>query len=113
MADTNLNTHVSQEEMNKRLDELEGSDRTLFGWMAIVVLIIAVSMSLFHLYSAGVDMLPRMKLNAIHLAFALTLVFLIFPIKKKMGQKKVPWYDLLLAVLSASTGIYIIVVFAD
>lgn len=113
MVDKNMDTYVSQEEINKQLDELEGSDRTLYGWMAMLVLVIAVAMSLFHLYSAGVEMLPRMKLNAIHLGFALTLTFLIFPIKKKMGQKSIPWYDWTLAVLSASIGIYIIVVYAD
>ncbi|SFA96669.1 TRAP transporter, 4TM/12TM fusion protein [Lentibacillus halodurans] len=110
MANSNLDTEVSQEEMNKQLDELEGSDRTLFGWMAIIVLIVAVSFSLFHLYTAGIDMLPRMQQNAVHLAFALTLIFLIFPYKKNLGQKRIPWYDMVLAILGASIGIYILVI---
>ncbi|MUV37191.1 Ribose-phosphate diphosphokinase [Lentibacillus sp. JNUCC-1] len=110
---SNLKEEYDIEEMNKQLDELEGSDRTLYGWMAMIILITAVSMSLFHLYTAGIEMLPRMKQNAVHLGFALTLTFLIFPIKKGLGQKKIPWYDLILAALGAFTGIYIIIIFAD
>ncbi|WP_234031457.1 TRAP transporter permease [Lentibacillus cibarius] len=110
MAKSNLDNSVGQDEMNKKLDELEGSDRTLFGWMAAIVLTVAVGFSLFHLYTAGIDMLPRMQQNAVHLAFALTLIFLIFPYKKNLGQKKIPWYDLVLAALGASTGIYILII---
>lgn len=110
MANSNLDTNVSQEEMNKQLDELEGSDRTLYGKMAFIVLIVAVAFSLFHLYSAGIDMLPNRQLTAVHLAFALTLIFLIFPYKKNLGQTKIPWYDMVLAILGASTGVYIIMI---
>ncbi|SFD65841.1 TRAP transporter, 4TM/12TM fusion protein [Lentibacillus persicus] len=110
MADSNLDKTVSQEEMNKQLEELEGSDRTLYGKMALIVLIVAVAFSLFHLYSAGIDMLPNRQLTAVHLAFALTLIFLVFPYKKNLGQTKIPWYDIVLALLGASTGVYIIMI---
>lgn len=115
MAQSNLDKELNQEELNKQLDELEGSDRTLFGWMAVAVLVVAVSFSLFHLYTAGIDMLPRMQQNAVHLAFALTLIFLIFPYKKKRtsARRKIPWYDLLLSLLGASTGIYILIISKD
>ncbi|WLV24321.1 TRAP transporter permease [Aciduricibacillus chroicocephali] len=113
MVESNLAGNDSLQEMNDRLDELEGSDRKLFGWMAILALIVAVAMSLFHLYTAGVGTLPRMQQNAIHLGFALTLVFLIFPYKKKLGQTKIPIYDLILSALGASTGIYIVAVSGD
>jgi TRAP transporter 4TM/12TM fusion protein len=104
---------VSNEEINRKIGELEGSDRSLMGWMALSVLFVAVGMSLFHLYTAGIDMFPRMQQNAIHLGFALTLTFLIFPIKKKLGQTSIPWYDLLLAGLGGLSGIYIVWISAD
>ncbi|WP_163969409.1 TRAP transporter permease [Oceanobacillus halotolerans] len=110
MANTNIDQPYDMQKLNKKVDELEGSDRTLFGWMAMLTLIIAVSMSLFHLYTAGIDMLPRMQQNAIHLGFALTLVFLLFPYKKSLGQTKIPWYDFMLAGLGASIGIYIVMI---
>ncbi|MBP1970960.1 TRAP transporter 4TM/12TM fusion protein [Virgibacillus natechei] len=113
MANSNIDKEVDHKEVNKHLDELEGSDRTLFGWMAMITLILAVSMSLFHLYTAGIDMLPRMQQNAIHLGFALMLIFLIFPYKKKLGQKSIPWYDIIFAIMGASVGIYIVTISAD
>ncbi|PTM58625.1 TRAP transporter permease [Desmospora activa] len=106
-------TTVTNEEMNRKIGELEGSDRVLSGWMALLVLMVAVGMSLFHLYTAGIDMLPRMEQNAMHLAFALMLTFLIFPIRKKMGQRVIPWYDFLLAALGGASGIYILSISAD
>src|SRR5690625_6861461 len=33
-----------------------------------------------------------------HLGFALTLIFLLYPARKKGNKKKVAWYDILLAV---------------
>ncbi|MFD1037004.1 TRAP transporter permease [Virgibacillus byunsanensis] len=113
MANSNIDQDLDVKELNKKVDELEGSDRTLFGWMAIITLIISVSMSLFHLYTAGIDMLPRMQQNALHLGFALTLIFLIFPYKKNLGQKNIPWYDLALAGVGAFTGIYIVMISDD
>lgn len=110
MSKLDFENDVTLEETNQKIDEIEGSDRKLFGWLAMITLILAVSMSLFHLYTAGISMLPKMQQNAVHLGFALTLVFLLFPYKKKLGQVTVPWYDLILAVLGASTGIYIMVV---
>ncbi len=74
--------NVSDKEIMKKVDELEGSDRSLTGWMALLVLVFAVGMSLFHLYTAGIGMFPRMQQNAIHLGFGLTLAFLIFPYRK-------------------------------
>src|SRR5690625_7958926 len=102
MVDKNMDTYVSQEEINKQLDELEGSDRTLYGWMAMVVLIIAVAMSLFHLYSAGVGRWPRGKLNAIHLGYVLTLTMLIFAIKQKRRRTRIHGHEWTLALESAT-----------
>lgn len=110
MSNPTTNEAISEADIQKTIDELEGSDRTLTGWMAMLVLVVAVSMSLFHLYTAGIDVLPRMQQNAVHLAFALTLTFLIFPYRKKLGQRSIPWYDLVLSLCGASIGIYIVMI---
>ncbi|GAB4074897.1 TRAP transporter permease [Barrientosiimonas marina] len=110
MANPNLDQAANQDDTDNDLDELQGSDRTLFGWMAAIVLVVAVVFSLFQLYTAGIKMLPHMQQNAMHLAFALALIFLIYPHKKNLGQRKIPWYDLVLAILGISTGVYIMMV---
>src|SRR5699024_1510495 len=48
-----------------------------------------------------------------HLGVSYIHNLIIYQYKKKLGQTKIPWYDLLLAALGASTGVYIIVIFPD
>lgn len=42
-----------------------------------------------------------------HLAFALTLVFLLYPAGKHMAKNKVQWYDYVLAILAVAVILYI------
>jgi TRAP transporter 4TM/12TM fusion protein len=52
----------------------------------------------FYLYGAH---------RALVYSFALTLVFLLLPASRKTPQDRLPWYDALLAVASASSALYI------
>lgn len=58
---------------------------------SLVTSIVAISMSLFHLYTASFGVLPAMQQRSAHVAFALTLIVLLNPIKIKgqIGQ----WLD--------------------
>jgi TRAP transporter 4TM/12TM fusion protein len=47
--------------------------------------------------------------RAIHLAFALFLVFTAFPIARSVSHDRVPWYDWILALLAASCSAYLFV----
>lgn len=97
--------------IQQKIDELEGSDRTLSGSMAKLVLILAICMSLYHLYTAGMGSLPEQ--GVIHLTFALMLTFLYYPYKKGTGQTKIPWYDFLLSLIALGIGMYMIVFYKD
>ena len=74
-----------------------------------VVFAIAVGMSLFQVYTAGFGLLNAHVQRAIHLAFILSLTFLLFPFRPKGRTKadRVPLADLLLAAGGAAVGIYI------
>jgi TRAP transporter 4TM/12TM fusion protein len=80
-----------------------------------MITIIAAAMSLFHLYTAGYRLFPAMQQRATHLAFALVLVFLLFPLKKydpgqDDGASPLSYYlDILLALLSAFIGAYVLI----
>jgi TRAP transporter 4TM/12TM fusion protein len=88
-------------------DEVEESKYRIIGrWMKILVTIIAVTFSLYQLYSAGVSSLPAMQHRAIHLSFALLLVFLLYPTGKK-DRNRFPWWDILTVGGSISIGAYI------
>src|SRR5690606_15966137 len=70
--------------------------------------IIAVLFSVYQLYSAGIESLPAMQHRAIHLSFALVLVFFLYPTTRK-DRTKVPWWDWLCIAGSVAIGAYIVV----
>jgi TRAP transporter 4TM/12TM fusion protein len=82
--------------------------RHLIGKEALMVTIIAISMSIFQFYSAGFRMLPAMQHRAIHLSFALVLSFLIYP-RSKVQTKRISIIDYLLVLLSIAIGLYLVI----
>lgn len=76
-----------------------------------LVAVVAIAMSLFHLYTAGVQQLPAMQQRSIHLSFALVLVFLIFPLMKDArgkGGSLFSLIDLLFIISSFFIGAYVL-----
>ncbi|HEV7277473.1 MAG TPA: TRAP transporter permease [Devosiaceae bacterium] len=51
--------------------------------------------------------------RAIHLAFALFLVFTAFPIARSASRDSVPWYDWILALIAAACSAYLFVFQSD
>lgn len=102
---------TDEEKLKMIADELE-STRQLKGIAARITVIIAACMSLFHLWSAGIYMLPQTQHKAIHLAFALVLTFILYPGRKK-DKERFPWYDLVLAAMGAGVCLYIVVFYWD
>jgi len=88
----------------------QGSKNRFYtGKMAIVITIIAVAMSLFHLYAASFGTILAIRQRAIHLFFILTLIFLIYPSNKKSYNRKIPTpIDFILVVLSAITTLFLV-----
>ncbi|MBO8153800.1 TRAP transporter permease [Thermovirga sp.] len=96
-------TTVDIEELNKKLD----NKRSLTGIAAKICFFLAICMSIFHLYTSGFGMLPQMQHRAIHLAFALSLTFFIYPSSDKY-REKVPWFDWVVIVFSLGVGAYLV-----
>lgn len=55
----------------------------------------------------GVAIITDVPARAVHLAFGLLLAFLIFPARTADRTRRIPWYDIALAVLAASTALYL------
>ncbi len=99
---------TEKQEVTKAL-ELEGSDRHLVGKWAVIILIVSLIMSGYHFYTAGFGLQVSTRTHLIfHLTIGLTLVFLMYPIKKGLRQTTIPWYDIVLALIVAFVGFYII-----
>jgi TRAP transporter 4TM/12TM fusion protein len=104
----------SQNTLNKESEQDESSNYRSNGkWIKIIVTIIAVSFSLYQLYSAGVSSLPSMQHRAIHLSFALLLIFILFPTRKKDKDKIIPWWDYFAIAGSIAIGAYITINFME
>ncbi|MDR1651409.1 MAG: TRAP transporter permease [Synergistaceae bacterium] len=89
--------------------DTEARYRTPPGWQIKLIVTLTVAMSCFHFYTAGYGLLAAQKQGAVHLAFALFLVFLLYPIKSKMPKNAgIPIYDMILAVLSAVPLLYLV-----
>ena len=69
---------------------------------------VLLAFSLFQLYTSVFGVFTAQLQRSIHLGFALSLIFLLFPAKKKeVGRKHKPaWYDIILAVASVVVGAY-------
>ncbi|HLR39529.1 MAG TPA: TRAP transporter permease [Jeotgalicoccus sp.] len=75
--------------------------------VAMIISIIAVFYSLFHIYIVF-NPIPTLQARAIHVAVGLALIFLLYPIFKKSDRTKAPWYDWVLALLGLATAGYIV-----
>ncbi|HHW92328.1 MAG TPA: C4-dicarboxylate ABC transporter permease, partial [Firmicutes bacterium] len=73
-----------------------------------VILIVALALTTFQLYTAGVSMLTAWIQRDIHIVLILILVFLIYPARKKGEREKATVFDWLLILLALASGAYII-----
>ena len=94
-------------EAEKYIEEDEGLvDAIPPGLANKVVTLIAIVMSLVHLYAAVGIITPHI-LRGIHVMFVAGLTFLVFPVFKRF-RGKIFWFDVLLAVISIIPILYLI-----
>ncbi len=106
-------TTIGEKQGSELDDKLqEEKTRQFKPWLKRLVTIIAVTFSLYQLYSAGISSLPAMQHRAIHLSFALLLIFILYPIGKK-DRKNIPWFDYVPIILSVTIGLYIVINYMD
>ena len=103
---------IDLDELRRQFDT-EARTRLLDGWQAKLVLLVAVSLSLFHFYTAGFGLLLAIKQRAVHLAFVLFLVFMLYPLKAKGKKDSVPWYDFILGGIAVYAVMYHVLFFND
>jgi TRAP transporter 4TM/12TM fusion protein len=90
-----------------RSEDSRTKHRALTGSVARVAAVIAVGMSTFHLFTAGFGVLTASVQRSIHLAFALTLIFLLVPRSARAERVRVPLSDWVLVAVSIVSCLYI------
>ncbi len=94
-------------EAEKYIEEDEGLvDAIPQGLMNRIITVIAVIMSLVHLYAAVGIITPHI-LRGIHVMFVTGLVFLVFPVTKRF-RGRIFWFDILLAFISIVPVLFLI-----
>ncbi|MCC7276379.1 MAG: TRAP transporter permease [Alphaproteobacteria bacterium] len=88
------------------IEQEEGATHRLGGWVGHGLTVLAVAMSLFHLWAAY-DIVPTTLLRQVHVGFTLVLIFLLFPVAPRFRNRIMPW-DLLLAAASVATIWYLV-----
>src|SRR5512136_1797126 len=96
-------------EAEKFIEEEEGPSRRLTGKMDLFITVVAVVMSLIHLYAA-VGIIMTQVLRGIHVMFVLFLSFLVFPSFKRF-KDRIIWYDFALALLGIAVIVYMLIDF--
>ncbi|MDR1873936.1 MAG: TRAP transporter permease [Synergistaceae bacterium] len=79
------------------LEKVEGRKRELQGWQNYVLSALALTASLFHLYTAAFGQLAAMYQRGWHWLFMGTILFLRYPVTKNRPKNKIDVWDWLLA----------------
>jgi TRAP transporter 4TM/12TM fusion protein len=88
------------------IEEEEGAANRLAGWHAGFVTLLAVAVSLYHLYSAY-GIVPAQVLRPVHVGVVLLLTFLLFPVAERF-RHRIMWWDILVAGLAIASVVYMI-----
>src|SRR5262245_11108863 len=86
------------------IEQEEGAQHRFAGWWGTYLFLVAVGMSLFHLYAAYGN-ITTTTLRYAHVAFVLFLAFTLFPWRRK-ARHRFSALDFLLAILSVATLAY-------
>ncbi len=106
---SDMQPEVSEEEITKILEKVDKQSafRRLAGYQHWLVYVIAVGFSCFQVYTAAFGLLPAQIQRSVHLAFAFTLVFLLYPFRASNRSNRLVWYDYLVAGFAAVVGLYL------
>ena len=109
------------EELEGMVSEIESGGRHPAGSVGIFLGVLAFVWSVFQLYVAsgvpfwlsetlGINLvLNNQETRQVHLAFAVALCALAYPLFKGSPQDRIPWYDWILCVVGVSCCLYLLV----
>lgn len=99
---------LSAEEVLQKFDK-ESDKRTMTGMWDYIIKGVCIVFAIFQLYTATFGVLDAHLQRAIHLAFGFILIFLLYPGRASWSRKSMHPLDILFAVVSASSALYIVV----
>jgi TRAP transporter 4TM/12TM fusion protein len=103
---------VDAQEVLRKFDK-EADYRQLTGLIGKFIAALAIAFSTFQVYTALFGVLDAMIQRSIHLAFAFSLIYLLYPSKKSWPRNRIHPLDACLSVVAAGAPIYILVVYQE
>lgn len=103
---------LSAEEVMAKYDK-ESGKRSLDGIWDKIIAGICILFALFQLYTAVFGILDAHLQRAVHLAFGMLLIFLLYPARKSWSRKSMHYFDVACAVVGAASALYIVVFYDD
>lgn len=113
-------SELTADQVDDLVAQVDTGSRNPTNWQGKFILVVCFVWALFQLYIASnlpfflteTTSIPLIVTNSnarlIHLAFALFLAALAFPLTKKSPRDHIPWYDWVLAIVGVLTCFYII-----
>ena len=103
---------TAQEEVDVIMQKYdrESAFRTLTGFRGVILSVFLILFSLLQLYSTW-RIIPSTHMRPIHLGIVLMLAYLLYPARRKSRKDVLPWYDVLLALLSLAVYLYQVIFF--
>ncbi|MCD8360494.1 MAG: TRAP transporter permease [Acidaminococcaceae bacterium] len=105
-------TGMSAEEVMQKFDK-ESDKRNLTGLWDKLVSFICIAFAVFQLYTATFGVLDAHLQRAIHMAFGFSLIYLLYPGRKSWSREAMHPLDVIFAVLSVSSALYIVVFYNE
>src|SRR5213595_1732755 len=96
LSEAHAVTDEALQKAEEFIEQEEGAANKFRGAMAVFITLVAVAMSVFHLYAAA-WIVPTQQLRYIHVAFVLFLCFLVFPVAKRYRHRAM-WWDWIAAI---------------
>lgn len=103
---------VGDAQLKKTLEDIEYSGRRMGPVLARVLATIAIAWSLFQIVLASPLPIAAELVNIkrpIFLAFAFLMCFLMFPASRRLGERRIPLYDIITALVAVAVAIYLVV----
>ncbi|MGN7477058.1 TRAP transporter permease [Solibacillus silvestris] len=98
-------TQEQQQELLEKYD-IESNQRSPQNVMKYIIYFGLLAFTLFQVYTAIYGQFPAQIQRTVHLGFALTFVFLLFPASRKLSKRSIPFYDYILALIAIFVGSY-------
>ena len=108
----NITESIDVEEFMAKYDR-ESDYARYSSYSKWIVVIIAISFSLFQLYTAAFGVLDAHLQRAVHLSFAMALVYLLYPLRKSWARGRIHPVDAVITLIAVGMPLYVVIFYKD